>query len=679
MPRRSISIFDGNVFMVTDNSGDIDQSPTALTGFFAHDTRFLSTWNLSINGEPLQALSIDDRLNFETRYFLVPGEPTHYVDAKVSVIRQQTVGASLTEHLTVINHCPTSIDLRLRLEVGADFADVTQLGRDVTRQGNHYARVEGERLLLGYRRESFRRESLITSSQPAHVDEHGMTFEIRVEPQQEWSTRLHVATPSLTTFGMLSGQRRMDESITPSRSRQEIVQELDDWLNQAPHLECDYEPLTTAYKRSLVDLAALRYRPVISPELYLPCAGLPRYMTVIQRDFLLSGLQVLPFKPELAATALIGSAVGQGNVLDDFQEEEPGKLGSETRYGEAAAFEELPQILYFGAADVTPLWLVLLDEYERWTGDQTLVRQFEWTARRCLDWIDTYADALGNGYVWYQRRSPAGLANQGWKTSWDAICFQDGRLPDLPRATCEIQGYVYDAKIRVARLARQVWSDPDLADRLEREAAQLKQRFNRDFWIDDKQYYALALDPDGNQVDALASNMGHLLWCGIVPPERAPQLAEHLLGPKLFSGWGIRTLATDAARYNPIGYHTGTIWPFDNAFIAWGLRRYGLADHAGRVTQAILDAAPYFRSRLPEAFAGHDRHLTERPNIYPNACSPHSVSAGAIPLLLRTMLSLNPDGDNLLFDAALPSRIHNIKLLDIPGRWGRTDAFGRSR
>ncbi|GHJ53047.1 hypothetical protein Nm8I071_23540 [Nonomuraea sp. TT08I-71] len=678
-PRGSMSILDGNIFMVSDSSGDVTSSSGALVGFFAYDTRFLSTWRLTVNGERLQALSVDDRHYFERRYFLVPGEPTHYVDAKISVLRQQSVGTSLDEHVTVINHGPTPVDLRIRLDVDADFADVGHIGRQAERRGNHYARVETGRLLLGYERASWRRESLVTSSEPAEIDERGLTFDIRLGKQQEWRTHLHVATLDLATLSAGGQSRRGSLFDSPSRSPQEILQDLNDWLARAPRLECDYEPLAAAYRQSLIDLASLRIRPLTSPEMYLIAAGLPWYMAGYTRDYILSGLQLLPFAPEQAVNTLVNMGAGQSVILDDFYDQEPGKMWYEIRYGELAACEEQPQVLYYGAADVTPLWLVLLDEHERWTGDDTLVRQFESQARRCLDWIDTYADSVGNGYIWYQRRHPAGLINQAWKTSWDAICFRDGRLPDLPRATCEVQGYAYDAKIRAARLARQFWNDPNLADRLEREAAELKDRFNRDFWIDDKQYYALALDPDGRQVDALASNMGHLLWSGIVPPERASLIAEHLLGPKLFSGWGIRTLATDAARYDPIGYHTGTVWPFDNAFIAWGLRRYGLTEHANRITQAILDVAPYFGGRLPEAFAGYDRNLSERPAIYPNACSPHAVSAGSVLLLLRSMLGLNPDGDNLLFEPLLPPQIHSLKLLDIPGRWGHIDAFGRSK
>jgi glycogen debranching enzyme len=321
-----------------------------------------------------------------------------------------------------------------------------------------------------------------------------------------------------------------------------------------------------------------------------------------------------------------------------------------------------------------------LDEYERWSGDTRLVRQLEFAARAALAWIDDFGDLMANGYISYKRRNEeTGLENQCWKDSWDSIAYRDGSLPGFPRATCELQGYAYDAKIRGARLARSVWKDPEYADRLEREAADLKRRFNRDFWVEDGSYFALALDADGRQVDSLSSNIGHLLWSGIVDKSKAKACAAHLMGPRLFSGWGIRTMAEGEGRYNPIGYHVGTVWPFDSSFIAWGLRRYGFKSEAARVAAGIFDAARFFLGRLPEAFGGYARSDTKYPVQYPTSCSPQAWSTGAPLLLLRTMLGLEPVGEHLVVDPALPVGIGRIELLDIPGRWGHVDAFGRGR
>jgi glycogen debranching enzyme len=403
-------------------------------------------------------------------------------------------------------------------------------------------------------------------------------------------------------------------------------------------------------------------------------------MAIFGRDSILTSLQALPFTPELARTTLEVLGQRQGTTYDDFRDEEPGKILHEARLGEMTAFEERPHSPYFGSADATPLFLVLLDEYERWTGDGATVQKLEPEARAALNWIDEFGDLDGDGYVEYNRRNTvSGLENQCWKDSWNSILFADGTLAPLPRACCEIQGYVYDAKLRCARLAREFWGDPGLAEDLEREAAELKERFNREFWIPERGFFALALDGHKRKVDSLTSNIGHLLWSGIADPDKAEQCARHLLGPELFSGWGVRTMGRREGGYNPIGYHVGTVWPHDNSFIAWGLRRYGYREQAARVAWGILEAAPYFRHRLPEAFAGYARERTHFPVEYPTACSPQAWASGAPLLLLRTLLGLEPVGNCLLVDPAIPTAIQRLELLGIRGRWHEMDAFGRGR
>jgi glycogen debranching enzyme len=400
-------------------------------------------------------------------------------------------------------------------------------------------------------------------------------------------------------------------------------------------------------------------------------------MTLFGRDSILTSFQALPFAPKLAAATLRLLAMRQGLVVGDFRDEEPGKILHELRFGEMTAFLERPQSPYYGSADTTPLFLILLDEYERWTGDAELVRQLEANARAALRWLDEYGDHNGDGYIDYQRKLQTGLENQCWKDSWNSMLFADGTNSKLPRAPCEIQGYTYDAKLRAARLAREFWDDPALADRLSNDAAELKRRFNRDYWLPKRECFALAIDGDGRKVDALTSNIGHLLWSGIADADKAAACVRHLLGDKLYSGWGIRTMAEGEGGHNPIGYHLGTVWPFDNAFIALGLRRYGYADEAARVAFGILEAAVFFRNRLPEAFAGYGRARIPYPVEYPTACSPQAWSTGAPLLFLRTLLGLEPIGDHLLADPAIPTTIESIQLLDIPGRWRHADAFGR--
>lgn len=666
-----VKILDGNRFVVSDQNGDIEASPTDPAGLFAFDTRYLSRWVLTINGERLHPLSVDDLQYFETRFFLVPGTGTVYVDAKLSVIRWRVMGIGFREELVVLNHDEQPVDLKIRLEADSDFADLFEVKDALRKKGEYFRAATDGQLVLGYRRESYERRTIISSSKEAEVDERGLTFQVRLDPRERWRCDLEVG------IGM-GKQIGLPNIGGPARPKPDMQRDLERWLAEAPQIHSDWQPLAETYERSLVDLAALRFSPLILSGHHLPAAGLPWFQTIFGRDSIFTSLQALPFKPELARTALIALGLWQGSRWDDFRDEDPGRILHELRFGEMTAFGERPHSPYYGNADATPLYVVLLDEYERWTGDTKLVSNLEPVARAALDWIDRYADLQGNGYISYQRRNEeTGLENQCWKDSWDSISYHDGRLPGFPRATCELQGYAYDAKVRGARLARLVWKDEAYAARLEREAADLKRRFNRDFWLEDGQYFALALDADGSPVDALASNMGHLLWSGIVDKSKAPAVAGHLMSDRLYSGWGVRTLAEGEARYNPIGYHVGTIWPFDNSFIAWGLRRYGFKKQAARIAAGTIDAARYFDGRLPEAFAGYSRGETKYPVRYPTACSPQAWSTGAPLLVLRTMLGLEPAGDGLLIAPALPDGLGNVQLLNIPGRWGHLDAFGR--
>jgi glycogen debranching enzyme len=670
-----VKILDGNTFVVSDSRGDIEASLSDPTGLFSYDTRFLSHWVLTVNGQRLTPLSTDDLQYFETRFFLVPGTGTVYVDSKLSLIRRRAVGNGFREELTILNHDEKPVDLTIRIDAASDFADLFEVKDALKKKGTYTTRVKDGRLLLSYRRDTFVRGTDISSTERARIDKGGLTFKARIEPQGQWSTNLDVATA-------LFAADEFDDrpTVARPRGREGMEGNLKRWLGDAPKIECDWDALRETYRRSLVDLAALRFSPPIMGRRSLPAAGLPWFMTMFGRDSILTSLQALPFAPSLAATTLRALGEWQGTRIDDFRDEDPGRILHEMRYGELPAFEERPHSPYYGSADATPLYVVLLDEYERWTGDRRLVHDLEYEARAALDWIDAYADLMSNGYISYRRRNEkTGLENQCWKDSWDSISYRDGRLAGFPRATCELQGYAYDAKVRGARLAREIWKDEQLATELERQAADLKRRFNRDFWVADGEYFALALNADGKQVDSLTSNIGHLLWSGIVDKTKAKAIARHLLGPRLFSGWGVRTLAEGEGRYNPIGYHVGTVWPFDNSFIAWGLRRYGFKEEAAQIAAGILEAADFFDGRLPEAFGGYERSLTRYPVQYPTACSPQAWSTGAPLLLLRTMLGLEPVEDLLVVDPALPIGIGHVALLDIPGRWGRVDAFGRGR
>ncbi len=671
MRSQSVSILEGNNFVVSDLRGDIDASPTDPQGLFSWDTRYLSRWLLRIDGKPLDPLSTDDLQYFSTQFFLVPATGSIYTNATMAVARKRSVGDGFHEDITISNYGPDAITLQVRLDAEADFADLFEVKDALPKKGEPYQRVEDGHLVLGYRREHFVRETWVSATAPeAQLDTGGISFAVEIGPHAEWTTCLEVVTARIlgnqTTTHSKYGHGDQNGKLALDVSFQDL-------LASVPRLSSNWDDLERTYRRSVVDLAALRFFPRVLPGKAIVAAGLPWFMTIFGRDSLIVGLQSLPFAPGLAEAALRILAARQGTRVDPFRDEEPGKILHEQRYGELTAFEERPHSPYYGAADATPLFLILLDEYERWTDDRDLVRELEHTARRALDWIDQYGDRDGDGYVEYERRQETGLDNQCWKDSWDSIAFADGELAKLPRATCEIQGYVYDAKVRCARLAREVWDDPELADKLEREAAELKRRFNTDYWLADRQHFALALDGDKRPVDSLTSNIGHLLWSGIVDQDKAELVVQQLFSDRLFSGWGIRTMAVGEGRFNPIGYHVGTVWPHDTAFIALGLRRYGYRAEATRLALGILEAATYFDGRLPEAFAGHARAAVDFPVEYPTACSPQAWATGAPLMLLRVILGLEPAGRTLRSDPELPERITSLELRGMPWRGRHVD------
>jgi glycogen debranching enzyme len=677
MPLETVSILDGNTFVVSDRRGDLEASPTDTHGLFLNDTRFLSRWILTIDGRRPNLLTADEQDYFRVQFFMALATGTIYVDSHLTVVRRRAVGGGFHEDLEIANHDKKPVDLVVHLEAAADFDDLFEVKDKLPKKGQLFREVNDGKLTLGYRRDSFHRETVISASAPAEIVDDGIMFRVHLEPQSTWTTCLDVV--ATLPRALRTGQEQPKFVHGPGGERPELERGLEELVENAPSLSSSWEPLGIIYKRSLVDLAALRFRTTITPGA-LPAAGLPWFMAVFGRDSLITSLQALPFDPDLAASTLRVLALLQGRTMDHFRDEEPGKILHELRLGEMTAFEERPHSPYYGSADGTMLFLILLEEYTRWTGDRALAASMEREARAAIDWIDRYGDRDGDGYIEYERRNPeTGLENQCWKDSWDSIVFADGELAPTPRATCELQGYAYDAKRRTARLARDVYGDPAWADKLEREAADLKQRFNRDYWIPSRGFFALALDGRKRQVDSLTSNIGHLLWSGIADDEKAQSCVRHLMGEDLFSGWGVRTMATTEGSYNPIGYHVGTVWPHDNSIIAWGLRRSGYRAEAATICRAMLEAANLFKGRLPEAFAGYARKETNYPVEYPTACSPQAWATGAPLLFIRALLGLDSDGRHLIVDPAIPDPIGQIELLDIPGCWGRMDAFGRAR
>jgi glycogen debranching enzyme len=639
LSERTLSVLDGSTFVVGDRLGDVRGEAGREHGFYCEDTRFLSRWVLHAGEAPLELLGLDQGAHFAAQFFLTPRVGPDE-EAPCSIMRRRLIDHVWMEEISVTNHRHESSEVRVVLEVDADFADLFEVKDGAVAEREVSCRHDDRTLTLLYELAGFRRSVTISSSNPATVTREGFAYPLRLAPGERWSTTFTV-TPHAAQPGVAFAQREPRGALGQLSASKSA--ELEQWLARAPVLQTQDTALAHTYRASLSDLAALRLHPDLLQGATLPAAGLPWFMALFGRDSLITSFQALPYLPELAATTLRVLAARQAQGRDDFHEQEPGKILHELRFGELTARGERPHSPYFGTADATPLFLVLLDEYHRWSGDDELVRTLEPHARAALAWIEDSGDADGDGYVEYACRNLAtGLANQCWKDSWNAIQFADGTLARGPIATCEIQGYVYDARRRAARLAREVWGDEALAGRLERQAAALRECFHRDFWMPERGCHALALDGEKRQVDSLTSNIGHLLWSGLLDEGEAATTAERLLEEQLYSGWGVRTLGTREAGYNPLGYHTGTVWPHENSLIAAGLARYGHNEAASTIAVAMLRAAPYFEHRLPEVFAGYPESVTSVPVAFPTASRPQAWAAGTPLLLLSTLLDLHP-------------------------------------
>ncbi|EEP75275.1 amylo-alpha-1,6-glucosidase [Micromonospora sp. ATCC 39149] len=430
-------IFYGNMFMISNRNGDVETEPATPLGLFFLDTRFLSTWRLSLDGEKLTELSIEDVRSFESRFALVPGQPTYYVQATTSILRHRSVGETFEEAVTLINYAAEPVRYALRLDVGADFAEVQEIRDGLRRAREVSTTVDDSALRLHYRRRTLHRETVVSASEPAHVDERGFTFTVSVDSHSTWTVRLRV----LTLVRDLS-RRDLRERLHSSthRSRAEAGREIDGIAAAVPELRADHGPLSEAYRRSVLDLAALYYQGLNYRD-RLPATGLPWSMTLLGRESLVSSLQVLPFLPHRAVSTLRILALSQGARIDPFRGEQPGRIVQESRYGESAAFADTPDAADYSAADTTPLFVILLDEYERWTGDAELVRRYEFEARAAIAWLDEYADPVGDGYVWSTRRQrPGGRSTRAGATRWRASASATAGSPPSPRRSASSRG-----------------------------------------------------------------------------------------------------------------------------------------------------------------------------------------------------------------------------------------------
>ena len=642
MPQQTI--LEGSTFCICDERGDVSET---THGLFAEDTRFLSKFQLTIDGERPQLLSSGTVEYFSAAFFL------RNAGNALAIRRERFVGRGMQDNVELTNVSTEPLRCRLGIELGADFADIISVKEWDFSLGNPAEAAPLPPTVEPIYDESLERFTLadpdgygsthVLFSQPgAESDGKGLVYELELAPRETWSLRIDV----------LVGDREQEHAeLHFGEERRRVQDSLSAWQLRVPQIRSSWIDLRLAYERSVADLAALRIGP-------LPAAGMPWFMTVFGRDTVITCLQTFLFGAELARGALRELARLQATADDPSRDAEPGKIVHEVRHGKCAVkwFDR-----YYGTVDATPLFLILLSETWRWTDDAALVEELKEPALAALRWIDSH-----DGFVSYQRRTPRGLANQSWMDSGDSQRFRDGRTATTPIAPAEVQGYVYDAKRRLAEIARVVWRDAPLAERLEGEARALRERFDAAYWVPDGGYYALALDGEGQRVDSLCSNVGHLLWSGIVAPERVSGIVDALVSPALFSGWGVRTMSTDDAAYNPISYHNGTVWPHDTSLCAWGLAKHARWPEAQQLIHAMIDAAGSFEHRLPEVFAGFPRAETPFPIAYPTAARPQAWAAGTPVLLLQLLLGLHPDrGRQKLESVApleLPSWVGDLRL-----------------
>lgn len=655
----AVSLVQGQTFCLSAGSGDM--APNAPQGLFVLDTRVLSRWQLLLNGQALEALGVAREEPFSA-VFVGRGAPAEgAADADLVTVRRRHIGRGMRERIRITNNGLHSTSVKLELRCDADFANLFEVKESRVRHRERVRSVEPSGttrfILVG---EEAEQEVTVVSSQEPDPEESLLCWQLVLHAHESWEVCLEAGvtlagTAIVPRFRCSQG----DEEAVP-------IKRMSSWRARLPVMSSDREDLNRAIACSGEDLGALRIFDPDHPNAPIVAAGAPWFMTLFGRDSLLTSFMTLPADASLAHGVLETLARSQGDKIDPVSEEEPGKILHEARFGSAVGLATERGQAYYGSIDATPLFVMLLGELRRWGLEHQFVDQLLPHADRAIEWIENFGDRDGDGYVEYERQNPRGLANQGWKDSWDAIRFADGRLAEPPIALCEVQGYVYAAYVARAHFAREAGDEP-LFRHFRSKADALRKRFNEDFWLEEQGCFALGIDGRNQPIDAVASNQGHCLWTGIVDPERAASVADRLLAPDMFSGWGVRTLSSTMAAYNPVSYHNGSVWPHDNALCASGLSRYGFYDHAHRIIGAQLAVANERGGSLPELFAGFDRREIPVPAAYPASCSPQAWAAASPMLWLRTLLRLDPwvPRGKVWLAPRLPEWINHLEVQDI--------------
>ena len=700
-PRRvnNLTLIDGKTFLATTLAGDIVPPGSTDVGLFFQDTRYLSHWELRINRHRAVVLSAANQKNTLaqielTTTNLLVRDNLDLPENTVHIHREQLLAGQFFDRITFHNFNLQPVELEVELRCDCDFMDVFQV-RGMLRPatGTYFepvARASG--LIFSYlgRDDIFRQTRVHFHPLPTELQPRLARYQFGLEPGEKHvlslAVRPHAAPRPRSPADTPAAAARLNgDGFEPCLARRR--QNYAEWARATTGFESSDDLFDRCLQTAMSDFFSLRVpfesgtRPpsdhVEELEAEEPCgaappgtgeiiaAGIPWFATVFGRDSLIAGYQSLMLHPRLAGQTLRFLARHQGTRRDDWRDEEPGKILHELREGEMTRAGEMPHAPYYGSVDATPLFLIVLDETYNWTGDDALLEETLPAARRALAWIESNGDLDGDGFVEYQRRSAQGLANQGWKDSWDAYLQRDGTLPRAPLALCEVQGYCFDARYRLARLLRAT-GDTAAAERLRRQAVELSHRFERQFWMPEAGYYAAALDGDKKPVPMIGSNAGHLLWSRIAGREHARQVARRLMRSELFSGWGIRTLSSDEPTFNPLSYHRGSVWPHDNSLIAQGFAFYDFKPALLRLLTGLFQAAAFFRDqRLPELFVGVQRGEFDQPVNYPVSCSPQAWASGAWFLLLTAALGLRPNAakhELRVVNPMLPEWLHWLRL-----------------
>jgi len=650
----TVTLVEGATFCLSDRHGDVPVGTS--NGLFFRDARALSRWELRVDGQVAESLSVESTEAFAAQFILRRAPRSGLVDSTLLVVRERLVADGLRETISLHNLDKESTVVSLELQADADFADLFAVKEGRAPVGGADMKVADGQLVLRSRADPGRGLTVSATGDPVVVP-GALNWRLVVPPGGQWQTEV-MAQPTWSSRKVRAPIPRGTniESSAPARK-------MEAWRDTTTTVKTDYPVLAQVLRQTESDLGALLIHDGDGRGLPFVAAGAPWFMTLFGRDSLLTAWMALPLDVGLSVGTLQRLAAIQGRRVDALTEEEPGRIMHEVRRGPASA-DVLGGTVYYGTADATPLFVMLLAESWRWGADEAVVRSLLPAADAALDWAEQYGDRDGDGFVEYRRATDRGLINQGWKDSFNGINDAAGHSAEPPIALCEVQGYVYAALTGRAALA-EAFGDITKAARLRERAHTLRAMFADMFWLPERGWYAVALDRDKRPVDALTSNVGHCLWTGIATDEHAATMVERLSGAEMDSGFGLRTLSAAMGAYNPMSYHNGSVWPHDNAIAVAGLLRYrhvpGALALAQRLATGLLDAAIAFGGRLPELFCGFPRAQFASPVPYPTSCSPQAWASAAPLLLLRSFLGLHPD---------VPNRTLVVSP-DLPVEWGR--------